>query len=81
MQVTKGYSNWKDATVAFNKHEGSNCHREAVEVIVTLPATTVHIGVQLSQEYAREMENWKTTVNAIKGFVMYSIFSSTRLAT
>ena len=33
MQVTKGYSNWKDATVAFNKHEGSNCHREAVEVI------------------------------------------------
>ena len=78
MQVTKGYSNWKDATVAFNKHEGSNCHREAVEVIVTLPATTVHIGVQLSQEYAREMEN---NVNAIKGFVMYSIFSSTRLAT
>ena len=57
MQVTKGYSNWKDATVAFNKHEGSNCHREAVEVIVTLPATTMHIGVQLSQEYAREMEN------------------------
>ena len=45
MQVTKGYSNWKDATVSFNKHEGSNCHREAVEVIVTLPATTVHIGV------------------------------------
>ena len=44
-------------TVAFNKHEGSNCYREAVEVIVTLPATTVHIGVQLSQEYAREMEN------------------------
>ena len=57
MQVTKGYSNWKDATVAFNKHEGRNCHREAVEVIVTLPATTVHIDVQLSQEYAREMEN------------------------
>ena len=43
--------------MAFNKHEGSNCHLEAVEVIVTLPATTVHIGVQLSQEYAREMEN------------------------
>ena len=59
-QVTKGYSNWKDATVAFKRHEGSNCHREAVEVIITLPATTVHIGVQLSQQYAREMENNRT---------------------
>ena len=26
-------------------------------MIITIPATTVHIGVQLSQEYAREMEN------------------------
>ena len=42
---------------AFKQHEGSHCHREAVEVIITLPATTMHIGAQLSQEYAREMEN------------------------
>ena len=42
---------------AFKQHEGSHCHREAVEVIITLPATTMHIGAQLSQQYAREMEN------------------------
>lgn len=43
--------------MAFKKHEGSSCHREAVEVIITLPATTFYIGVHLSQQYAREMEN------------------------
>ena len=55
--MCRGYSNWKDATVAFKKHEESSCHREAIEVIITLPATTAHIGVQLSQQHASEMEN------------------------
>lgn len=34
-QVTKGYSNWKDAIVAFKKHEKSACHKEAVEMIIS----------------------------------------------
>ena len=50
-----GYCNWKDATVAFKNHESSACHREAVEVFIHLPSTTQHIGVLLSEQYAREM--------------------------
>ena len=54
--VSKGYTNWKDAIAAFKSHEKSACHREAVEMIITLPGTTTHIGVLLSRQHAIEME-------------------------
>ena len=41
-------------TLSFSSHEVSACHREAVEVCVTLPATSVHIGEQLSTLFAEE---------------------------
>ena len=53
-QVCRGYSNWKDATMAFKSHESSACHHEAVEVVIRLPATITHIGIHLSQQYAFE---------------------------
>ena len=42
--------------MSFKKHEQSSCHREAVEVMVTLPATTRDIGETLSQQHAKEKE-------------------------
>lgn len=30
--LTKGFSYWKEATTAFNKHQASDCHREATAV-------------------------------------------------
>ena len=45
--------------MAFKSHELSACHLEAVEVIIRLPATTTHIGVHLSQQYALEMKQNK----------------------
>ena len=56
LKVINGYSNWKDATVGFRNHELSGCHREAVEVIISLPATTMNIGAHLSRQYAQEKE-------------------------
>ena len=41
--ITKGYTNWKDATrkkAGFSQHERSQCHREAVERSITLHVTT-----------------------------------------
>ena len=38
------------------KHEQSSCHREAVEVTITLPATTRDVGEQLSQQHLKEKE-------------------------
>ena len=55
-QISTGFSNWKDATMVLRKHEQSSSHRQAVEVIITLPASTVHIGEQLSQQHVKEKE-------------------------
>ena len=43
--------------MAFKKHEGSRCHCEAVEVVISLPACCKDVGTQLSQQYAKEIEN------------------------
>jgi len=50
--VTRGFSNWKDGTLSFKKHEKSSCHREAVEVMITLPATTCNVSELLSKQHA-----------------------------
>ncbi len=55
------YSNWKDATRAFQNHKESKLHREAVEATIILPKTTTDVGVLLSKthklnkEIARDM--------------------------
>ena len=35
--VSKGFNNWKEATVAFSRHQASVCHQEACEAILSLP--------------------------------------------
>ena len=57
--MCRGCCNRKDATIAFKNHELSACHREAVAVIIRLPATTTHIVVHLSQQYALQIEQNK----------------------
>ena len=52
--ISTGYTNWKDATAKFPKHELSNCHKDAVLKVVTLPATTRDIGESLCTQYAEE---------------------------
>ena len=55
LQVSKGCCNWKDSTTAFSNHEKSKCHLEGVEAIITLPATTMHIGSLLNRQYKVEV--------------------------
>ncbi len=52
--ISTGFSNWKDAVAKFTKHEGSQCHKESVLKMVTLPATTSDIGELLSSQLATE---------------------------
>ena len=54
LQVSKGFFNWKDAIVAFRQHEKSACHKEAVEMLLTLPANMQNIGEMLSSTLAKE---------------------------
>ena len=52
--ISNGHTNWKDATTKFAAHEGSNCHKEAVLKMITLPATTHDIAESLSAQVAVE---------------------------
>ena len=36
--TSRGFTYWKEATTAFEKHQGSASHREAVEALVLLPS-------------------------------------------
>jgi len=40
MQLFRGFTNGKDGTAAFRQHKKSQCHKIAVEKVITLPATT-----------------------------------------
>ena len=55
--VSKGYCNWKDAIVAFRKHEGSDCHKSAIEAIVRLPSQCKDIREQLSKQVASDKQD------------------------
>ncbi|KAH3700256.1 hypothetical protein DPMN_075229 [Dreissena polymorpha] len=52
--ISDGFSNWKQGPVKFWKHDGSECHKEAVERLVTLLATTRDVGETLSAGHAKE---------------------------
>ena len=34
--ISIGFSNWKDVSVKLKAHESSNCHKEAVQKVLTL---------------------------------------------
>ena len=57
--------------MAFKNHELSACHREAVEVIIHLPATTKHIGAHLSHQYAIEMTKNRKMLLKILSSIRY----------
>ena len=55
--IERGFCNWKDDSGdkgAFSSHEHSNCHKKAVEVVITLPKTTKDVGEMLSSTHLKE---------------------------
>lgn len=55
MFITEGYK-WVLMPLLDFEIELTGCHREAVEVIISLPVTTMDIGAHLSKQYAQEKE-------------------------
>lgn len=53
--INTGFGYWRDATIAFKKHQSSMCHKEASEAIITLPnQIQCGVGEALSKEYKEE---------------------------
>jgi hypothetical protein len=51
--ITRGFTNWKDATTAFSTHLSSQCHKEAVE-IKEIQKRNRDIAEKLSKEHERQ---------------------------
>ena len=72
--IHRGYANWKDAsgkTGAFYKHESSSLHKQAVEVIYTLPRTNADVGELLSTTHANEKESNRRYLLKVAQIVQY----------
>ena len=52
--TTRGFSNWKDAKVAFKNHEKTSCHKEAVQAVLVVPASHQDCAELLSSIHAKE---------------------------
>ena len=70
-QVTSGFCNWKDATVAFSTHFQSKSHIEAVEAVITLPKQTKDVGAQLSIAHKAEKEEARDMLQIILSSVRF----------
>ena len=55
--LTKGFTNWKDATMSFTRHEVSDCHKETFEAMITLPKTTSDVAEMLSKSHSAEKKD------------------------
>ena len=51
--ISRGFSNWKNASVKFANHEKNNCHQEAVLKMVIIPATTSSVAEIISTQHKK----------------------------
>ena len=52
--MSKGFNNWKDASVKFKEHESSNCHKDSMIVTVDLPSSVKDIAETLQRELTKQ---------------------------
>ena len=70
-QTSSGFNNWKNATSLFQKHQQSDCHKEAVDVVITLPATTKDVGELLVKQLSNGSEYNRTMLLKIVSSIRY----------
>ena len=52
--ISKGFNNWKDASVKFKEHKSSNCHKDSMIVTVDLPSSVKDIAETLQRELTKQ---------------------------
>ena len=52
--ISKGFNNWKDASVKFEEHESSNCQKDSMIVTVDLPSSVKDIAETLQRELTKQ---------------------------
>ena len=65
--IISGYVNWKDATRAYNKHEASNFHKQAVNSL----KKRTSVGELLSSQYAKETKEHRDYLIQVLSAICY----------
>ena len=52
--IARGYTYWKEATAAFRKHQASDCHKQATELVVITRQVDQDVGELLSAAHQQE---------------------------
>ena len=68
--ITRGYTNWKNATTAFKKHEDSDCHKQAIGLSI-LPQQCGDIGELMHQHLKDEKKLNRDILLAILRAIRY----------
>ena len=55
--ITTGFQSWKDALRGFSKHQGSNCHKEAMQKLVSVSDTSGHVDELFSSQIASDRKS------------------------
>ena len=58
--IVNGFSNWKDVTRTFKKHDASDVHKHTVEKLHILPRTTRDIGESSNAAHEKEKQMNRT---------------------
>ena len=66
-----GFSNWKDATRCFGKHEATAAHKAALDFVVSIPNTTSDVGMMLSSAHAKQKKFNSTCLLKIAQSIQY----------
>ena len=66
-----GYSQWKKALERFEKHQNSDSHHEAVDILVTTPSSTKDVSEMLSPIHAQEKTVNRKMLSTIMTTVRY----------
>ena len=68
---TRGFNKWRDATARFPKHEESECHKDATQVIITIPEDTHDVGEMLSHTLAVERKENRGCLHKILSNILF----------
>ena len=52
--MSRGFRNWKDAMASLTQQEQSKSHKEAMNIIVTVPSCYKDCAKMLSSQHAKE---------------------------
>jgi hypothetical protein len=73
--TSTGFTNWKDGTIGMKKHEESSSHKEALQVMVVLPATCPDVAEMLSAQLSDQKKDNRQCLLKI---LSNKVFSPTR---